>query len=182
MVFAAPLRGIGSKAPTTTSLRRKSCQHEKLSRQSQKERTSTSKSATFRHCPTRIQAQVSTPISSLTRQVSPPPLLQVNGRLSFQMRVSYSLWLRLTEASRVKRSWDLWMGSMRKVRACEGTEADGGSTGDWTDWKKTAPTTDAAWPCLGWEMNSENTNIIVWIDGVAKPELSASTKKAYWAM
>lgn len=58
-----------------------------------------------------------------------------------------------------------------------GVGSDGGPSGDWTSWQKTAPTTDAVWTCLEWRMDGTDNNVDVWIDGVSKPELSVSTKK-----
>jgi hypothetical protein len=56
-----------------------------------------------------------------------------------------------------------------------GAGSDGGPTGDWTNWRPTTPTEAGRWVCIEWEMNSADNNINVWIEGVAKPELSVST-------
>jgi hypothetical protein len=55
-----------------------------------------------------------------------------------------------------------------------GVGTDGGPTGDWTNWKRTAPSVGGQWLCLEWRMSSANGEIDVWIDGVAKPEMSVS--------
>jgi hypothetical protein len=56
-----------------------------------------------------------------------------------------------------------------------GVGSDGGPTGDWTDWKETAPVEAAAWTCIEWEAAAEGNTIRVWIDDVAKTELTVST-------
>ena len=55
-----------------------------------------------------------------------------------------------------------------------GVGSDGGPTGDWTNWRRTAPSVGGQWLCLEWRMSAANGEIDVWIDGVAKPELSVS--------
>lgn len=55
-----------------------------------------------------------------------------------------------------------------------GVGSDGGATGDWTNWKRTAPSVGGQWLCLEWRMSAANSEIDVWIDGVAKPEMSVS--------
>jgi hypothetical protein len=55
-----------------------------------------------------------------------------------------------------------------------GVGSDQGTTGDWTNWKTTAPTQSGTWLCMEWEMRAQDDVINVWIDGVAKPELSVS--------
>jgi len=57
-----------------------------------------------------------------------------------------------------------------------GVGSDGGPTGDWVNWRESAPTTSGQWSCLEWQMQSADNSVNVWIDGVAKPELSVSTK------
>ena len=56
-----------------------------------------------------------------------------------------------------------------------GTGSDQGPTGDWTNWRTSTPTQNARWICLEWELAAANNAINVWIDGVAKPELSVTT-------
>ena len=57
-----------------------------------------------------------------------------------------------------------------------GVGADGGPTGDWTNWKTSAPSEAGKWLCIEFELAASDNNIRVWIDGTAKPELSVSTK------
>ncbi len=57
-----------------------------------------------------------------------------------------------------------------------GTGSDGGATGDWTNWQESAPTEAGRWLCMEWELRASDNSIQVWIDGVAKPELSVSTQ------
>jgi hypothetical protein len=57
-----------------------------------------------------------------------------------------------------------------------GAGSDGGPTGDWTNWRPSAPVEAGRFLCIEWEMNSADNNINVWIDGVAKTDLSVSTK------
>jgi cytochrome c553 len=58
-----------------------------------------------------------------------------------------------------------------------GVGSDGGPTGDWTSWQTTTPTAGSKWTCMEWQMDATDNAVNVWIDGVAKPELSVSTKK-----
>jgi hypothetical protein len=55
-----------------------------------------------------------------------------------------------------------------------GVGSDGGPTGDWTNWRRSAPSVAGQWLCLEWRMNAADGAIDVWIDGVAKPELSVT--------
>lgn len=57
-----------------------------------------------------------------------------------------------------------------------GAGADGGPTGDWTNWQATTPAAGGRWTCMEWQMGAADNRVDVWIDGVAKPELSVSTK------
>ncbi len=56
-----------------------------------------------------------------------------------------------------------------------GVGSDGGPTGDWTSWQDTTPTANGRWTCMEWQMDATDNAVNVWIDGVAKPELSVST-------
>lgn len=62
-------------------------------------------------------------------------------------------------------------------KALWGVGADGGPTGDWTAWQPTAPTAGGRWTCIEWQMDAADNRVDVWIDGVAKPEMTVSTKK-----
>lgn len=57
-----------------------------------------------------------------------------------------------------------------------GVGSDSGPTGDWTNWKESAPTEGGKWLCLEWSMASADNEIKIWIDGTAKPDLTVSTK------
>ena len=60
-------------------------------------------------------------------------------------------------------------------RSLWGIGADGGPTGDWTDWRESAPTVADTWQCVEWQLDATDNRIAVWLDGVANPELTAST-------
>ena len=57
-----------------------------------------------------------------------------------------------------------------------GVGSDQGPTGDWTNWRTSAPAQGGKWLCLEWEMRTADNVINVWIDGVAKTDLTVSTK------
>ncbi|MFJ2444305.1 MULTISPECIES: hypothetical protein [unclassified Streptomyces] len=57
-----------------------------------------------------------------------------------------------------------------------GVGSDLGPTGDWTEFKESAPATDAAWQCLEWQMDASDNRITVWIDGEEKPDLTVDTR------
>jgi polysaccharide lyase-like protein len=56
-----------------------------------------------------------------------------------------------------------------------GPGTDGGPSGDWTNWKPSAPTVAGRWVCMEWELKAADNNINIWLDGVAQPDLSVST-------
>ena len=58
-----------------------------------------------------------------------------------------------------------------------GVGADGGPTGDWTNWRESAPVVEDTWQCFEWKLDAAGNRVAVWIDGVANPELTASTKQ-----
>jgi hypothetical protein len=60
-------------------------------------------------------------------------------------------------------------------RSLWGVGADGGPTGDWTNWRESAPVTEDRWQCVEWELDAADNRVAVWFDGVANPELTAST-------
>jgi len=60
-------------------------------------------------------------------------------------------------------------------RSLWGIGADGGPTGDWTNWRESAPTVADRWQCVEWQLDATDNRVAVWIDGVANPELTAST-------
>jgi hypothetical protein len=56
-----------------------------------------------------------------------------------------------------------------------GVGADGGPTGDWTNWRESAPTREDVWQCVEWRMDASDNRVEVWFDGVAQPDLTVST-------
>ncbi|GAA1858612.1 hypothetical protein GCM10009751_15150 [Myceligenerans crystallogenes] len=56
-----------------------------------------------------------------------------------------------------------------------GVGADGGPTGDWTNWRESAPTTEDRWQCVEFEWSGEDNRISVWFDGVEQPDLEVDT-------
>jgi hypothetical protein len=58
-----------------------------------------------------------------------------------------------------------------------GPGADGGPTGDWTNWQKSAPATGAKWVCIQWQMDASKNAINISVDGKANADLSVDTKK-----
>jgi len=57
-----------------------------------------------------------------------------------------------------------------------GAGSDAGATGDWTNWKESAPAEAGKWVCVEWSMAAANNQIQIWIDGMAKPDLTVDTK------
>lgn len=53
-----------------------------------------------------------------------------------------------------------------------GPGSDGGASGDWCDWNEAAPAVAGRWVCYEWQLDASANQIAVWIDGVAKPELT----------
>jgi hypothetical protein len=58
-----------------------------------------------------------------------------------------------------------------------GVGADGGPTGDWTNWRESASAVADRWQCFEWMLDAADNRVAVWIDGVANPELTASTSE-----
>lgn len=56
-----------------------------------------------------------------------------------------------------------------------GIGADGGPTGDWTDHRDSAPTTDDTWQCVQWVVAAQDNRLALTIDGVENPDLAVST-------
>ncbi|XVV04931.1 hypothetical protein ACQPW3_05880 [Actinosynnema sp. CA-248983] len=61
-------------------------------------------------------------------------------------------------------------------KALWGVGADGGPTGDRTNWRESAPSAAGVWQCVEWRMDATDNRVTVWIDGQAKPDLTVSTK------
>jgi hypothetical protein len=60
-------------------------------------------------------------------------------------------------------------------KALWGVGADGGPTGDWTNWQESAPSREDVWQCVEWRMDASDNRIELWFDGVAQPDLTVST-------
>lgn len=57
-----------------------------------------------------------------------------------------------------------------------GPGSDGGPTGDWTNWKTSAPAKAGSWVCIQWQMDASKNGISLSIDGKPNPDLTVSTK------
>jgi hypothetical protein len=55
-----------------------------------------------------------------------------------------------------------------------GVGSDGGPTGDWTDWRRSAPAQAGRWVCVEFELVSSTAEVHVWLDGEAQPDLDVS--------
>jgi len=55
-----------------------------------------------------------------------------------------------------------------------GVGSDGGPTGDWTNWKRTATTAAGKWVCMEFQLDAATSTIKVWIDGAEHTELTVS--------
>jgi hypothetical protein len=62
-------------------------------------------------------------------------------------------------------------------KALWGIGADGGPTGDWTDWRESAPSKADVWQCVEWRMDATDNKITLWFDGKANPDLTVDTKR-----
>jgi len=60
-------------------------------------------------------------------------------------------------------------------KALWGVGADGGPTGDWTNWRESAPSREDVWQCVEWRMDAADNRIDLWFDGTAQPDLTVST-------
>ncbi|GII81449.1 hypothetical protein Sru01_64310 [Sphaerisporangium rufum] len=58
-----------------------------------------------------------------------------------------------------------------------GVGADGGPTGDWTNWRESAPSRAGRWQCVEWRMDPADNRITLWFDGVPQPDLTVSTRE-----
>lgn len=56
-----------------------------------------------------------------------------------------------------------------------GVGSDGGPTGDWTAWQRSAPARAGVWQCVEWQMDAADNRISVWIDGEPKQDLTVDT-------
>ncbi|MEU1054242.1 hypothetical protein [Streptomyces sp. NPDC005876] len=58
-----------------------------------------------------------------------------------------------------------------------GIGSDGGPTGDWTDWRESAPAEPGKWTCLEWETDVSDNRVAVWIDGEPQPDMTVTTTR-----
>jgi hypothetical protein len=61
-------------------------------------------------------------------------------------------------------------------RALWGVGADGGPTGDWTNWRESAPSREDVWQCVEWRMDASDNRVELWFDGTPQPDLTVSTR------
>jgi hypothetical protein len=61
-------------------------------------------------------------------------------------------------------------------QALWGVGADGGPTGDWTNWRESAPSREDVWQCVEWRMDASDNRVELWFDGVPQPDLTVSTR------
>ncbi|MHC5906801.1 hypothetical protein ACVNF4_23295 [Streptomyces sp. S6] len=57
-----------------------------------------------------------------------------------------------------------------------GVGSDLGPTGDWTNWRTSAPAVAGAWQCLEFHLDASDNKVTVYFDGVENPDLTVSTK------
>lgn len=60
-------------------------------------------------------------------------------------------------------------------RSLLGIGADGGPTGDWTDWRETATAVAGSWQCVEWSWQAADNTVQLIVNGVANPDLVVST-------
>lgn len=58
-----------------------------------------------------------------------------------------------------------------------GIGSDGGPTGDWTDWRESAPAEAGEWTCLEWEVDASDNRVAMWIDGEPQPDMTVTTTR-----
>ncbi|RMI43218.1 hypothetical protein [Streptomyces triticirhizae] len=56
-----------------------------------------------------------------------------------------------------------------------GVGSDGGPTGDWTDWRESAPAEAGRWTCVEWRQDASDNRVDVWLDGEHQPDLTVTT-------
>jgi len=66
-------------------------------------------------------------------------------------------------------------GGSRTAGAYWGIGSDGGPTGDWTNWRTTAPSEGGRWSCIEWEMDASDNFIRLTIDGVEREDQTVNT-------
>ncbi|MFK4105980.1 hypothetical protein ACI2L1_39180 [Streptomyces sp. NPDC019531] len=58
-----------------------------------------------------------------------------------------------------------------------GVGSDLGPTGDWTDWKTSAPAVAGAWQCVEFHLDASDNRVTVYLGGVEQSDLTVSTKQ-----
>jgi hypothetical protein len=66
-------------------------------------------------------------------------------------------------------------GGSRTAGAYWGIGSDGGPTGDWTNWRTSAPSEGGVWTCVEWELDASDNFIRLTFDGVANDDLTVDT-------
>jgi hypothetical protein len=61
------------------------------------------------------------------------------------------------------------------ARSLWGIGADGGATGDWTNWKESATAVPGRWQCIDWTMQAANNKVQLRVNGVPNPDLVVTT-------
>ncbi|MFI2430495.1 hypothetical protein [Streptomyces sp. NPDC018693] len=56
-----------------------------------------------------------------------------------------------------------------------GVGSDLGPTGDWTNWRTSAPATAGRWSCVEFHLDARDNRVTVYFDGVVQPDLTVWT-------
>lgn len=56
-----------------------------------------------------------------------------------------------------------------------GVGSDLGPTGDWTNWKTSAPATAGSWSCVEFHLDATDNRVTVYLDGTEQSDLTVST-------
>lgn len=62
-------------------------------------------------------------------------------------------------------------------RSLWGIGADGGPTGDWTDWRESATAEAGRWQCIEWSMQAADNTVQLRVDGADNPDLTVTTDR-----
>ncbi|MEE1758988.1 MULTISPECIES: hypothetical protein [unclassified Streptomyces] len=58
-----------------------------------------------------------------------------------------------------------------------GVGSDLGPTGDWTDWRTSAPAVSGKWQCVEFHLDATDNRVTVYLDGVEQSDLTVSTQQ-----
>ncbi|EKX62391.1 LamG domain-containing protein [Streptomyces ipomoeae] len=58
-----------------------------------------------------------------------------------------------------------------------GVGSDLGPTGDWTNWRTSAPAVGGEWTCAEFHLDATDNRVTVYLNGVEQPDLTVSTKQ-----